>query len=540
MFYQPAYEARIFKALQERAILLTKCKEDAKLRACVFEKCKEDPVYFIETFLFTAKNTVFFSEKVPNDVPFLLFDFQKDVLDEMIECITTGKNLFIEKSRQMGITWLIMAVFLWGFIFKGWRVHIISQKEEYVDKLGDIQSCFERLRYFLRMTPDFLLPDGFNKEVSGPNVKFRAIVAPDGISSITGESANPNAGTGGTYTCIFMDEMAKQDHAKSINTACAAATQCRIFNSTPYGGEGTEYYSMRKLAMQKKIKGVSLLWSLNPFYTKEWYEWKTNGMTEEQIQQELEINYTVSVIGRVYKKFQNVPNGDVHIGIFPYDHTLPLYVALDNAHTDLADPHAIVVAQKDNMGRIRIIDCCQSQLDITQTAHFLAKRPLPGQMDEKMLKFYERWEKYKSAIFIGDPHDTMTKWNNTSIYEEYRKAGIYLTRPTVTDTADIVSEQINQTTLALKRIDVNQATCEDFISALQNAKYPDRAENSQSTSENKKPVHNWTSHYRTALEYLVLYLNQMDDSDPQGFAKETYVEVGDPITGEKTLKRIAL
>jgi hypothetical protein len=32
----------------------------------------------------------------------------------------------------------------------------------------------------------------------------------------------------------------------------------------------------------------------------------------------------------------------------------------------------------------------------------------------------------------------------------------------------------------------------------------------------------------------------MYDSDPQGFAKESYVEVGDPITGEKTMKRIAL
>jgi hypothetical protein len=476
---------------------------------------------------------------VPNDVPFLLFDFQKDVLDEMIECITKGNNLFIEKSRQMGITWLIMAVFLWGFLFKGWRVHIISQKEEYVDKLGDIQSCFERLRYFLRMTPDFLLPKGFQKEVSGPNVKFRAIVAPDGISSITGESANPNAGTGGTYTCIFMDEMAKQDHAKSINTACAAATQCRIFNSTPYGGEGTEYYSMRKLAMAKKIKGVSLLWSLNPFYTKQWYEWKTNGMTEEQIQQELEINYTVSVIGRVYPKFQNVPSGDVHIGAFPYDHTLPLYVALDNSHGG-PDPHAVVVAQKDDFGRIRIIDSCQSNLNIREMAHFLAKKPLPGQLDEKLLKFYERWEKYKSAIFVADPHDTMAKWNDSSIYEEYRKAGIYLTRPAISGTKDILGEQIRQTTMALKRLDVNQSTCEDFISAIQNSKYPDKAENSQSTSEQRKPIHNWTSHYRTALEYLVLYLNQMDDSDPQGFAKETYVEVGDPITGEKTMKRIAL
>lgn len=515
MFYQPSYEKRLFDALKDRAVLLTKCKDDPKLRACVYEKCKNDPAYFIETFLFTAKNTVFFSEAVPNDVPFLLFDFQKDVLEEMIECITTGKNLFIEKSRQMGITWLIMAVFLWGFLFNGWRVHIISQKEEYVDKLGDIQSCFERLRYFLRMTPEWLLPEGFSKDVSGANVKFRAIVAPDGISSITGESANPNAGTGGTYTCIFMDEMAKQDNAKTINTACASATQCRIFNSTPYGGEGTEYYAMRKMAMQKKIRGVSLLWSLNPFYTKEWYEWKTAGMTEEQIQQELEINYTVSVIGRVYPRFQNVPSGDVRIGDYKYDYTLPLYVAIDNAHGAGADPHAIVVAQKDDYGHIRIIDSCQSQMNVSETAHFLAKRPLPGQMDEKLVKFYDRWQKYKPAVFIADPHDTMSQNNDTSIYDIYAKAGIYLTRPTVSNTKDILGEQIRQTTLALKRLDVNRETCEDFVSALQNAKYPERAENSQSTTPNRKPVHNWTSHYRTALEYLILYLNQMDETNPQ-------------------------
>ena len=52
----------------------------------------------------------------------------------------------------------------------------------------------------------------------------------------------------------------------------------------------------------------------------------------------------------------------------------------------------------------------------------------------------------------------------------------------------------------------------DFASAIMNAKYPERKENSNSTSENRKPVHNRTSHYRTALEYGITYMleNQIE------------------------------
>ena len=39
-----------------------------------------------------------------------------------------------------------------------------------------------------------------------------------------------------------------------------------------------------------------------------------------------------------------------------------------------------------------------------------------------------------------------------------------------------------------------------------NAKYPERADTSTSTAPNYKPIHDWTSHYRTAFEYLINYL----------------------------------
>ena len=48
--------------------------------------------------------------------------------------------------------------------------------------------------------------------------------------------------------------------------------------------------------------------------------------------------------------------------------------------------------------------------------------------------------------------------------------------------------------------------CLDFASAIMNARYPERKETSTSTKPFELPIHDWTSHYRSALEYLIVYL----------------------------------
>lgn len=131
--------------------------------------------------------------------------------------------------------------------------------------------------------------------------------AGDGTGSITGESSNPNAGTGGTYNAIFMDEMAKMQNARAINTAVQSATGCIIYNSTPLG-EFNEYARMRKIAYEGRISSLRLHWKLHPVYNqKGWYEWKTAGMDSAQIAQELEISFNASVEGAVYPNFHPMP-----------------------------------------------------------------------------------------------------------------------------------------------------------------------------------------------------------------------------------------
>lgn len=93
----------------------------------------------------------------------------------------------------MGLSWMIVAVYVYGFIFHNHKYLMISQKEDDVDKPGNIKSLFEKARFILSNLPQWMLPEGFSKAMGTTYNKFCAISKPDGTASITGESANPNA-----------------------------------------------------------------------------------------------------------------------------------------------------------------------------------------------------------------------------------------------------------------------------------------------------------------------------------------------------------
>ena len=133
-------------------------------------------------------------------------------------------------------------------------------------------------------------------------------------------------------------------------------------------------------------------------------------------------------------------------------------------------------------------------------------------MDDYIFGFYSRYMTYKPATFIADPYDTHTTWNDTSISKEYAKFGIALTTPQTLMGASgsKIEEQIRITQTNLYRLRIHER-CTDFISAIQNARYPERSEGSQSTSGNYKPIHDWTSHYRTALEYAMLSIIEKEE-----------------------------
>ena len=503
------------------------------------EECFLDPIYFIENYLFLDKNPWFFSDKIQTLVPYLLFDYQVQTIDTLMKCIDNRQNAFIEKSRQLWLSWLLCAFALYWWLFHDWKILFLSQKEDFVDKIGDMQSLFQKIRFMTAELPKWMLPKDFDIDKHMPRLRIYKPKG-QGTGSITGESANTNAGTGGTYKFVFCDEFSKMDNAKTINTAIQATTGTIIYNGTPFG-KFCEHYRMRTLAIKGAFPLIRLHWSLNPMYTAEWYADKTRGMLPEQIAQELEINYDASVEWRVYPTFANIPHGDCVFGKYQYDYALPLYIAIDNSHGG-TDNHAIIVAQTTPNGKIRIIDSHQfpSHTSIDQCASLLAKQPV-WKFDDSALEFLERLKGYKNAIFIADPYDTNSTWNDTSIVKIYRNFGITLNTP---DRKNGIQERIRVCRINMGRIEVSvdtedaNSTNWEFVSSLQNARYPKRDETSQSTSSNHNPIHDGTSHFRTAFEYLINFIIEQEETMGiigwvrQKQSEKRMVQVPNYVTGE--------
>ncbi len=528
------------KNIYQRAKILNECEKDDELKKYVYAACKKDPIYFFKNFVWTDRNPTIIPEKFWHVVPFVLFEYQEDFLRDAWDAIQMGRlpveqrveptDVFSEKSRQMWFSWLFAWLQYYAFAFHWIKSLYISMKADEVDKNWDIKSHFEKIRFIIRYIPEWMLPEWLSKESGTEHNKFMNISRKDWTGNITWESANPNAGRWGTIWFVIFDEMAFMQYAQAINMSVSSATPCRFFNSTP-NWEGNEYFRMRKLAIEWKMRYHRCHWSEHPLYTKEWYDWKTKWMTKEQIAQELEIDYNVALQGRVYWNFK----WETHS--IDYNPTKPLYVIIDNSHGG-ADPHAAIIMQPNYDNQFwDIIDCIQINCDIPDMANLMAWAPKMA-LNNNELSFLNRYREYnwRDATFISDPYDTHSNIKNSHhpnwivIAQEYARVWIHLNTPNTKDNPKVT--QIIKTKANIHRLRVNER-CMDFISSIQNARYPEVWESASRTTPVDMPIHDWTSHYRTALEYMTLYmLDNFVETQKKSEPQKSIMEIKDAVTWE--------
>lgn len=175
------------------------------------EQAREDPVYFIDQFCYT------FNPKVtPSHLRFKLFPFQRRLVRDIVSSIRNGEDIFIDKTREMGITYTILATFLWFWLYEPASNFLIgSRKEDYVDnRRGGLtgnkeESLFGKIDYMLTRLPEFILPEKFNRD---KHFNYMSLVNPENGNAISGESANANFSRGGRQRAIFLDEFAFWDN----------------------------------------------------------------------------------------------------------------------------------------------------------------------------------------------------------------------------------------------------------------------------------------------------------------------------------------
>lgn len=132
-------------------------------------------------------------------MPFVMFSKQAEFVQFLEDLRHTGQNGLVEKCRDIGATWLACAYSVWCLTFidgdsTGWG----SRKEDLVDKLGDMDSIFEKMRQLILRLPEELRPD------SGKSAFLRITNKTNG-ASVMGE-AGDNIGRGGRKSRYFKDE----------------------------------------------------------------------------------------------------------------------------------------------------------------------------------------------------------------------------------------------------------------------------------------------------------------------------------------------
>ena len=175
-------------------------------------------------------------------MPFITYGFQDDAITSLNDAISIGRDVFIDKSRDMGATWLVLGTFTWRFLTQmGEEFRVGSRKEDFVDKVGDMGSLFEKMRYLLNRLPWFLLPQGFDAKRDMPYMK---IVNKDLGSAVIGEATNENFARGDRKKAVLFDEFQTWEKGDEAWRSASDATPCKIALGTPQG-EDTAFAKIR-------------------------------------------------------------------------------------------------------------------------------------------------------------------------------------------------------------------------------------------------------------------------------------------------------
>jgi phage terminase large subunit len=299
--WPPDYVAE-FAARQHR---IRRIRAEPVLRFGMAERYRQDPVAWINHWAFTYDPRIAGSD-IPTTLPFVLFRRQVEFADFLLACVNEQQNGLVEKSRDMGATWLCCAVSVWLWLYwPGAAVGWGSRKEQLVDKIGDPDSIFEKMRIIIRHLPKFMLPARFSEADDMP---FMKIINRVTGATITGE-AGDNIGRGGRKLIYFKDESAHYERPEKIEAALADNTNCQIDISSVNGlgnvfhrrrEAGSEYHPGQALA-RNRVNVFVMDWREHPAKDQRWYDDRKAKAESDGLlhvfAQEVDRDYSASVEG---------------------------------------------------------------------------------------------------------------------------------------------------------------------------------------------------------------------------------------------------
>lgn len=268
--------------LQRRAELLLRIRDNKTASLAIHLYYKDHPVDFIRDWMFTYDPRV-----QPAYLPFVLWPRQEKYIEWLMDLWKSKKDGLVEKSRDVGATYLNMSFSIWLWRYYQAKIGFGSRKEVLVDRIGDADSIFEKGRIILSRMPAEILPEGFLVDMHTP---FMKIINPENGSTITGETGD-NIGRGGRSSIYFKDESAFYERPDRIDSALSQNSDVKIDISTP-NGVGNPFYKKR---FGGKVPVFVFDWRDDPRKNENWYNYQVETLDPVIVAQEIDRDYSASV-----------------------------------------------------------------------------------------------------------------------------------------------------------------------------------------------------------------------------------------------------
>lgn len=466
----------IHKNLVDRATMKQRCDSDPEARAAAIVLCRKSIIAFFTYWLWTHD-----PRKSPSDIPFVPYDYQLTYIPALNQDIEEGRSVLTEKTRDMGVTWMVLGIFLYRWLFKNENFLLGSRKQEFVDTIGDMDSHFERLRYMLDKLPGWMVEAcGWSRLNSG----FMKLYKSNG-ASIVGEATTPNFSRQGRYKAILLDEFAFVEQAETVWRSTGDSSPCKLVVSTPNGAHNF----FARLRKSNQLKVQTLHWRQHPNKDQAWYDAEKLKRSERDIAQELDISYEQSAGKPFYGSF----NRFLHVrkGL-TYNTERPIIRGWDYGYTH----PACSFHQIDAKGRWVILKEIMGNDNTIQ------------RFGEYVKQQSKEW--FPNATFndvdYGDPagDQKSDKSEKTSV-EILSSMGInVISRPsTYRERQEIIERKLNTIIDGIPALIIDES-CEIIINGfLGGYHYPEIKDGREFTIKMESPFHDeFYSHLMNSMEYV--------------------------------------
>jgi len=252
---------------ETRAIYRRAVSNSEKAKQETIAKCKADPLHFINYWCRTVDprlNAI----GCLSQIPFILFPQQETLLRSIHSWYTNRLSGLINKSREEGVTWLVIAYIAWQFLFsKGFTAILGSEKEEKVDFAGSMDTLFGKLRFLIYDLPAWMRPP----ELATRNNfydKQRLLINPTAGNEIKGEIGD-NIGRSGRSSLLVIDEYQDIAHPEVVRNSVSTTANCKIYIGTI---KGMNHFYLLKNSGEVQVQEI--WWYHDPRKNTSWKEAK--------------------------------------------------------------------------------------------------------------------------------------------------------------------------------------------------------------------------------------------------------------------------